>query len=103
MPSFLFDFIHLLRTLVAVACLLEMQQGRRIWVHEFFSYRSIFGEYHHAMPQLRLDDDKFYKYLRMSQDKFDYLLEKLRPRIQKELTNYREPIGAEERLVVTLR
>ena len=45
----------------------------------------------------------FYRYLRMSPERFDALLGLVEPLISKQQTNFREPISAAERLSVTLR
>ena len=45
----------------------------------------------------------FYRYLRMSPERFDALLGLVEPLISKQRTNFREPISAAERLSVTLR
>jgi hypothetical protein len=42
----------------------------------------------------------FFEYLRMSIDTFDYILSKVCDSLEKQTTNWRRPIGAEERLVV---
>ena len=49
------------------------------------------------------DPDAFFTYMRMNPTTFDELLEELRPHIERQSTNMREPISAEERLAVTLR
>lgn len=53
---------------------------------------------------LQLDDvDELRAVLRMPPDVYSWLLEKLRPHITFQTTNFRKPISAEERLAVTLR
>jgi len=47
--------------------------------------------------------EKCFDYYRMSILSFEELLEKVRPKITKEITHLRNPISAEERLTVTLR
>ena len=42
------------------------------------------------------------RYQRMSIDKFDELLQMVTPLIEKQNTKYREAVGPEERLVLTL-
>ena len=43
---------------------------------------------------------KFFAYLRMSIDTFEYILSKVSDRLEEQTSNWRRPIGAEERLVV---
>ena len=79
------------------------RQQRRFWIHEINLCRQEYGEYHHLMPQLRRHEVKFKEYMRMNTATFDCLLELIREDIEKSTTNFRRPISAEERLVVTLR
>ena len=74
-----------------------------MWVHPINKKRDIHGEYHHLMSQLREDRQKFKDYFRLSPEAFDYILECISPAIYKQTTNFRKPIGPEERLCVTLR
>lgn len=92
---------------------------RSFWVHPIQADRKRFGEYYHLMPELRKDDQKFFEYLRMDMQCFELLKTLLGNRYFKEFciiyhtivyicfslskTSMREPIGPEERLVVTLR
>ena len=81
----------------------RQQTARRWWVHPLNQKRSNLGEYHHMMPDMRDDEEKFFRYLRMEFKPFDELLQKVAARIQRENTNFRSCIEPEERLVVTLR
>ena len=80
-----------------------LSKKRRLWVHEINEARSEYGEYHHLMPQLREDEEKFRDYFRMSSSTFDSLLEYIKEDITKQNTNFRNSISAEERLVVAIR
>ncbi|CAH2006973.1 unnamed protein product [Acanthoscelides obtectus] len=55
------------------------------------------------MPQLRLDEQRFYVYFRMTPGCFDEILNLVKDEIRKSDTNYREAISPEERLAITLR
>ena len=79
------------------------QQRKKPWVHEINTKRPIYGEYHHLMKDLCDDERKFYDYFRMKKDTFNYILKLLGPELEKMTTNFRKPISAEERLVITLR
>ena len=61
------------------------------------------GEFFVMYPDLCKYPEKFFRTYRMSITQFDNLLHLLRPVIEKQITNYRETISAEERLVITLR
>lgn len=52
---------------------------------------------------LRKDVNRLYAYFRMSCESFDEILNLIRNDNKKENTTFREPIGATERLAVTLR
>ena len=59
--------------------------------------------YHTLFPKLWQHHDKFFEYVRMSQNTFDIIHNGIQLLISKCDTNYRRPISTEERLVVTLR
>lgn len=46
---------------------------RKFWVHPIFVKRSRYGEYHHLMPDLRIDPEKFFNYLRMDMATYELL------------------------------
>ena len=76
---------------------------RRVWVHEIMRRRSELGEFHHLLQELRLDDDRFKRYFRLSVAMFDDLLARVGARISRQDTNYRRSISAAERLSICLR
>ena len=82
---------------------LRNKRKRRYWVHPIFQQRETFGEYHHLMKQILSDDEKCLAYIRMKPDTFKTLLEIIGPHIEKRTTNFRKPLPARERLVITLR
>lgn len=91
-----------------LALLLYLRKRRRskvrlMSIHPINKLRNVCGEYHHLMPQLRQDEQKFKEYFRMDTSTFDYLLDTCSGELLKETTNFRKPITPEERLVVTLR
>ena len=69
----LWNFLHLL----------DYGKGRKLWVHPINQNRYIIG----FIAELRADPAKFYNYCRMSRATFDYVLELIRDRIQKQNTN----------------
>lgn len=76
---------------------------RRYGVHPINQERKKFGEFHHLYPKLRQYPDKFFSYARMSIETFDFLLNKVKEDLTKQVTNFCRPISPEERLIVTLR
>ena len=90
---------------VLVVCLLLTLNSvhREYWIHPFNEDVHTKGEYFSTYPDLRKYPHKFFRTYRMSIQQFDALLHHLKPVISKQDNNYRESIGSEERLVITLR
>uniref|UniRef100_A0A3Q1FAT0 DDE Tnp4 domain-containing protein n=1 Tax=Acanthochromis polyacanthus TaxID=80966 RepID=A0A3Q1FAT0_9TELE len=61
------------------------------------------GEYHHLMPDLKKDPEKFRAYFHLSPELFSKLVTMVTPATEKIHTNRREPITSEERLAICLR
>ncbi|CAL9705130.1 unnamed protein product [Knipowitschia caucasica] len=78
------------------------KRKRRYWVHPILRSRAERGEYH-LLTDLRGYPDRFKSTFRMSVAQFDALLTTLAPHIRKKTTNFRDPIGPEQRLAVCLR
>lgn len=76
---------------------------RRYWVHPLNSSRESDMRFTTFFNEFKKYPEKFFDYYRMSILSFEELLEKVRPKITKEITHLRNPITAEERLTVTLR
>ncbi|XP_050552278.1 uncharacterized protein LOC118277359 [Spodoptera frugiperda] len=76
---------------------------RNFWVHDVWKKRHLFGQFRTFCTNLHLYPSIYYDYYKMNYYKFESLLEILRPHIQKQNTNYRLAIPAEERLSVCLR
>ena len=54
------------------------RKKRKYWVRPIFQRRQQQGEYHNLLQELRLADPDFhFNYLRMSKERFDFLLEKV--------------------------
>ena len=84
--------------------LIKKKQRKRYWRRGIFRDRKLYSEYYTLYQSLRESDREFhYRYLRMSKERFDHLLNLLREKITKKDTKLREAITAEERLVITLR
>ena len=84
--------------------LYKLKQVKRFWRRSIFQDRRLHSEYYHLYLELRENDREFhYRYLRMSNERFDHLLSLVKEKITKKDTRLREAITAEERLVMTLR
>ena len=77
--------------------------SREIWVHPLNTECEEKGEFYVLYPDLRHYHKRFFKTYRMSVECFDALLKLVGPHISKKYTNFRAPISAEQRLLVTLR
>ncbi|MEQ2250339.1 hypothetical protein ILYODFUR_039055 [Ilyodon furcidens] len=73
------------------------------WIHEILQGREQFGEYHHLLRELRLDDGRFQWYFRLSRTQFKDLLSRVGRQTRLQDTNYRRCITAAERLSICLR
>lgn len=88
--------------MIALSCNeIEQKRRPRFWVHEINLKRETYGEFHHLFPDLLGEDEKFFKYFRMSTAEFYELIELLP--IRKQDTNFRKAISPEERLAVTFK
>ena len=76
---------------------------KRVGIHPINRRRLIYGEYHHLYTDLRKSPDKFFDYLRMSVNTYDFILSKINHRIRKKISNFKKPISPAERLYVTIR
>ncbi|MBW0576543.1 hypothetical protein O181_116258 [Austropuccinia psidii MF-1] len=76
---------------------------RKHWGRPFITQREAQGAYSNLVCEMRDNDvEKFINFHRMTPQQFDYLLEKVRPRIQKQNVS-RDSITPEVRLSLTLR
>ncbi len=85
----------------------KIKSNRRSWVSLVNQSRHTNGEYHYLMADLRktagTENDEFFKYFRMKEEKFEELHERLKVQLTKKQTNFRPTIKSEERLALTLR
>ncbi|KAL2092787.1 hypothetical protein ACEWY4_012585 [Coilia grayii] len=91
------------RTIIAVLLYQRWKRRRRYWVHPINLARWQYGEYHRLIMELRLHDDLFQRYFRLSRELFDELLARVGPRIARENTHFRQAIGPAQRLAICLR
>jgi len=73
-----------------------------IWwrsLHNISSRREGFGELRNLLDDLLEDEERFWRYFRMSSDTFKYILELIHASIKKKNTNFRRSISPEVRLM----
>ena len=81
----------------------KQRYRKKYWIRDIFRSRFLLGEYHTLVKEMHENDhESFYKYFRMTPERFDNLLLLVGPMLTKK-SLYREPISAGERLSVTLR
>jgi len=93
---------RLLKILIARR-LIKKYQTREYWEHPLCQERSDKGEHLKIDRMYHEFSEKFAEYTRMTPSEFDYLIELLKPDIQKRDTNYRKSIPVRIRLYITLR
>lgn len=82
----------------------KKRKQKRMWVREWIRRRESEELVEKFVAELREGDPKsFTNFVRMSPENFDWLLEKVRPKIEKKNTQLRKAVSATTRLVVTLR
>ena len=76
---------------------------KRCWVRKIYKERKEKGEFHLLIKDMKLFDHQyFFQHFRMTPSRFEELLGYIAPSLLKDAQK-REPIGAAERLCVTLR
>ena len=100
----------LLKRLLLIMLLKRRKRRRQdkykkdFWVRKIYQERTTKGEFHLLVQDLRLFDHfYFFQCFRMSPATYEKLLSWVGPRIQRKSTRMRDPIGASERLTLTLR
>ena len=88
----------ILDTLAAVACIigflnLTERKERENWTDPFLVTKD-YSEYHTVMEQLRHHNDsrRFKKFLRVSPEMFDYIVNRVGPTIERKNTRFRRAI-----------
>ena len=79
------------------------RRRRTVWIHPILRRRQQFGEFHRLVQELRLDDQRFFQYFRMTPETFENLLAIVGSHIRKQTTNYRNPISPQQRSAICLR
>lgn len=76
----------------------------RLWTRKWILRRNTLGASTNLLKEISVEDPKsFYNHLRMNEDMFLCLLEKVSPNIQKENTNMREALPVRLKLEIVLR
>lgn len=95
--------MHLLAVAAAVSVISKRKKKQRsIWVKEWLLKRRIYSHIH-LLNELKFAPEDWFNYLRMDEDTYLELLQKVSPHIIKQDTHLREAITPHERLTVTLR
>lgn len=82
----------------------HLPDRREYHTHPIIQKRLEMGEFYHLYQELKGYPDRFYQYLRMEPSTFQYILRKIKDKVDKRWQNcHRLPISTEENLVVTLR
>jgi len=72
-------------------------------VHNISSRHESFSEFHNLLDDLLKDEERFWRYFRMSSGTFTYILELIHTSIKKQNINFQMSISPKEQLMVTLR
>ena len=77
---------------------------RRWYLRPWVKERENYGHFHQLMPVLRTTDpDTYRKYLRVNHALFEQILGRIKPRIQRQDTNWKKALEPGLRLAITLR
>ena len=87
------------KKICALALLVMLDKGenedtdRRFWVRKIFLKRKKYSLYHILTDELRLfDKEYFFRFVRMTPQRFEHLLSFVGPHLQRTTTKIREPI-----------
>ena len=82
----------------------KKRKAKRFWVRKLYQERKSSGFFHVLTKELELfDREYFFRFMRMSPDRYEHLLSIVGPKLQRQKTHLREPISPSERLTLTLR
>ncbi|XP_050296651.1 uncharacterized protein LOC126736368 [Anthonomus grandis grandis] len=79
------------------------QNKREYWIHPLLQVRYVEGAFYILFEKLRLHSDHFFHYFRLSITTFDFILERINMRIQKQDSVMRLCVPPNEMLAVSLR
>ena len=98
--------LYILKTLsrlIRIKGVLKKKQVKKFWIRDILKNREEFGAFNTLFEELKKDREHFFRYLRMTPDRFGHLLSLVQPKIEKKDTHFRKCIPAEARLALTLR
>lgn len=81
----------------------NLLKKKKVAVYPMNRQRKMYREYHHLYNDLRKSPERFFEYLRMSVETYDFILCKISQRIKKKTTNFKKPILPAERHYITIR
>ncbi|KAJ9573675.1 hypothetical protein L9F63_008945 [Diploptera punctata] len=79
------------------------RRRRGMWVHNAWKKRGVEGEFVSLLPHVKCDDTKFYEHFRMLMYTLNQLERKLKEKLRKQDTLWRQSVTPRERLAVCLR
>ena len=80
------------------------RKKRRWWVRPWVLRRPLLGQYSRLMQELELEDEMAFKnFVRVEPAMFHELVQRLTPRIEKQVTNMRRPLEPGLKVAITLR
>ena len=80
----------------------NQKNKKRCWVRDIFKNRERLTCFRNIFHEMRSDRELFFRYFRMSPERFDHLLALVREQIEKEYIALRKSSPAAGRLVITL-
>ncbi|XP_069621426.1 uncharacterized protein [Ranitomeya imitator] len=83
--------------------ILRQRRKRRLWIHPITAQRMTRGVYSTLYMELRENPQKFFNYVRMRAENFEFLLGYVEDCIRRRDTQMRFSISPAERLMVTIR
>ena len=98
---------HLYAVLLAKYWMLVRRRKRKprdVWTRQWISRRPEFGIHDQLLVELRREDPKsFKKFLRMEPAMYDEIVQRVGPRVTKNITWFRKPLSPDIKIAVTLR
>lgn len=79
------------------------KKQRSVWVRPYYLQRSETGAFKVIVKPLLTDPGLFRKYMRVHPSQFEELFQLVEPLISKQITRFRAPIPANQRLAIVLR
>ena len=93
MKSNLKKGIHYLKNLLGISKVTKLgtkkKQCKRFWVRKIYDKREQLGSFYTLFLDLKEDRECFFRYSRMTPDRFEHLLELVVPKIEKKNTRLR--------------